>query len=278
MKMRTFGLITVAFVLAVVGITALARDPVEGDVTPANASYFVLPAVPITVTNGQVLTVAASHYKVTVNLGAVPAGDIATNTLVAPTAAQEGMIVIFNEALASTGRWCVVDASPCNLAGNYTSSSNDTSLVLMAQDLKWVEQKWSLTSATTMTIAGNTTVGGFGRFGGAITGLTVYATGVSGVTGNFQTSTALTYQANTVTGAAMVGGTAAIAGASTSLTSVVNLQTVNDWLNVGGSATGATLAATAYWTGIMTNQIQGVGTQKTTIVFGQVKTNVWVGL
>lgn len=152
MKRTMTGLIALALLVGVGA--AWARDPAEGDVAVANPNYLVLPAVPVTVTNGQALTVAASHYAITPS-------ESATITLVAPTDAQEGMLLMLTESGAGTYHFTIADSGTAQLAGAFVSAGvSANALFLMAQSNIWVQQMWSLTSATTMDVTGNTTVGG----------------------------------------------------------------------------------------------------------------------
>lgn len=128
--------------LAVISLVAVLTVPTgqalaaAGDVTPANASYLVLPETAQTVTNGQAVTITGSNYDLT----AVGSGDGFTNTitLANATAAHAGLLVVLKVNAASSNLVGIADSAPMKLTAAWVGNDDD-SLMLISDGTNWCE-------------------------------------------------------------------------------------------------------------------------------------------
>lgn len=122
MKSSKFAVALVA-VLACVGLAVVAVQAVDIPVTPANASYLALPATTATVTNGEIVSISRSHYRLTANGGA------ASNDVSIAAPSDDGVVVVMQNV--GTNLICLADSGTATLTAQFNMGTGD-GLVLVS--------------------------------------------------------------------------------------------------------------------------------------------------
>jgi hypothetical protein len=118
--------------LAFVGLFASSEAlAAAGDVTPANASYLVLPTSAQAVTNGQAVTLSNSHTLLS-NAGA---SATTTNTLVAPTV--DGLMAVIAVASGQTNASLIKSSASTVIGSDVTLSADGAPLIVVSSSAKW---------------------------------------------------------------------------------------------------------------------------------------------